>query len=265
LILKILSRLPLRLRQADVPLLAASMAFSTLLSLIPFFAIGFAVMHFFGGTEIIRLYLQEHLVVLLSQTAGQDVSFAINRILIRISKLSWAATSAIALVISSVRLFFNLETAVNRIWSARKQRSFLQRLYVVGGLYVIFPFALAVYVGFRSSEALKPIFLFNPMLFDISVLYSVLLLMNKYIPTPHVLWKTAGLGAGLSLGCLYFLQEIFSWFTLRVFNYSKVYGSLAALPLLCLLVLMTWQAIFAGFALASALQSSAKASERNVR
>lgn len=252
--LRILLHLPRRFREADLPLLSASLAFSTLLSLIPFLAVGFAVLHAITGFEGLSGKLEQVVLGFLKSTAGPDASMVVKKVLRRLSKTSWTVTIAVVLIVTSMRLFLNLEAAVNRIWLTREERTWWRRILLVSGFYLAIPIGLSIYAGLRSAEFFRPIFALTPALWDIGVMFVLLLLFNRWFPVPHVRWRTAFAGAVASACGLFVLAETFAWFTRKVFNYSKVYGSLAALPLLCLLFLMTWQIILTGVALASALQ-----------
>lgn len=247
--------LPRRMRDAEIPLLSASLAFSTLLCLVPFLAVGFAVFNFVTGFEAISAEVQKYILDFFKGTAGPEASVVMQKTLTRVSQKSWTTTSAIILFLTSLRIFYSLELAINRIWLSKERRPFLNRLGIVLGFYFLIPFGLAVWVGLRSADQLKPIFLWNPVLWDILLMFGLLFLINRWMPSQKVRGWAATAGALLSAVGLVALGQSFKFITKQIFNYSKIYGSLAALPILCLGILLTWQVILFGVAFAASLQN----------
>lgn len=249
-------RVPLRAGETEIRLLSASLAFSTLLSLVPFLAVGFAVLHAIAGFEGLADNLQTQILSFFQFAAGNDASLNMRKVLQRLSQRSWTVTSAAVLFITSLKLFIDLELAVNRLWMTPQKRRWWDRWFVVLGIYFLIPFGLAVYAGLRSVGILQPVISWNPSFWDAAVTFSALFLMNRWLPHTKVQWFYAALGAALSTVGLAILGSSFKWLTKKVFIYSKIYGSLAAIPLLCLFILITWQIILVGVAFTADLHGA---------
>jgi membrane protein len=162
-------------------------------------------------------------------------------------------------------LFFEVESAINRIWGTRRERAWWRRLSFTMGLYFLIPFGLAVYAVIRSMDMFRPLLQLNPFLWDASLAFLILLALNKWTPALKIRWKVAAVAAIVSTIGLAVLQGSFTWATKSVFNYSKMYGSIAALPLLCLWILLAWQIILFGTAFAATLESPMAVSLRRRR
>lgn len=243
------------MRDAEIPLLSASLAFSTLLCLVPFLAVGFAVFNFVTGFETISDEMQAYILAFFKSTAGAEASGLMRKTLERVAQRSWTTTSAAVLFLTSLRIFYSLELAVNRIWLSKQRRPFLSRFGTILGFYFLIPFGLAIWMGLRSADQLKPIFSLNPIPWDVGLMFGLLFMINRWMPSQKVKGWAAASGALLSAAGLIVLGQSFKFMTKQVFNYSKIYGSLAALPILCLGILLTWQIILFGVAFAASLQN----------
>jgi membrane protein len=245
------------MQEAEISLLARALAFSTILSIVPFMALAFVFLQKLGGLDGLSHQFETFILDFFRATTGADISRVLEKILLRISKASWTIGSAVALLYTSGKVFMDMELAVNRIWIAKDRRPFIRRIALVVGFYLLVPVALAAYASLRSSEDFREIFAWAPLAWDAILAFIMLLMVNKYVPTIQVAWPTATAGAISSSLGLFVLEASFAWITKKVFNYSMVYGSLAALPLLCLWILIAWRIVLFGVALAAGLQNPA--------
>ncbi|HRO67868.1 MAG TPA: YihY/virulence factor BrkB family protein [Pseudobdellovibrionaceae bacterium] len=246
------------LREAEIPLISSSLAFSTLFSLIPFIAVGLVVLKGFSGFEFLGDKFETLVYRFFRDTAGPEVGPQIRRLLERLTTRSLGITSALALFVTSFGIFLNMEDAVNRIWGTRRERRFWKRLVLIFGFYALIPLGFSVYAGFRSFKQMKSIFAWSPLFWDTLIIFIALLFVNRLLPATRVSWRTATIGAGVSTVGLALLQVSFSWMTKSVFHYSALYGSLAALPIFCLWILMAWQFILLGVSFAASLTRLSK-------
>ncbi len=254
---RVLWHIPRRLREAEISLLSTSLGFSTIISIVPFLAVAFAVLHQLAGFETLSHQFEIFVLGFFKETAGAETSALIKKILLRLSKVSWTVTSAAALLVTSSQIFFAMELAVNRIWRVPRRRALWKRIGLVLIFFFLVPMALAIYAGLRSANFFIPLIQLNPLLWDGVLGFLMLFLANRFLPAQKVQWKPAALGAAFSAVGLFALEGTFSWLAKKVFNYSLLYGSLAALPLLCLWILIAWHIVLLGVALAAGLQNPA--------
>lgn len=254
-----------QLREADIPMVSAALAFSTLLSLIPFLAVALVALKSFGGLEILGAKFEAVIFSFLNDTAGAEAGQLVRKLLKRLTTRSLGFTSAAVLFLTGMSLFLDVENAINRIWGTRRERKWWRRLSLIMGFYFLVPFGLAVYAVVRSLAALQPVVRWNPMLWDTMLAFCILLALNRWAPARKIPWKVALVGAGVSTVGLAILQGSFTWLTKTAFNYSKMYGSVAALPLLCLWILLAWQIILFGVAFSATLESPIQVSLRRRR
>ncbi|MBX2987336.1 MAG: YihY/virulence factor BrkB family protein [Bdellovibrionaceae bacterium] len=240
-------------RDAEIPLISAALAFSTLLSLIPFVAVTLSILKGFVGFSFLEARLEILFVSFFKGLAGNEAGQIVRRLLTRLLERSWGLSSALVLFFTSFGIFWGVEDAVNRIWGTRRERRWWRRLFLILGFYLLVPVGMALYAALRSIDNLKPLFAWSPLFWDGAFAFIALLLINRMLPATHVRWRMALLGSLMSTAGLLVLMSSFTWLTKSVFNYSKMYGSVAALPILCLWILTAWQIILTGVAFAAGL------------
>lgn len=222
--------------------------------MIPFLAVALAIIKTFAGLDFLATRFEGMFIEFLQNTAGTDAGVVLKKLLKHLSTRSWGFMSATALFVTSLGLFLNMEAAVNRIWGTTRERRWWKRFLLCLGFYLLIPFGLSLYAGLRSLEDFKPLFRWNPLFWDAILGLAALMFVNKLMPATKVPWRNAFVGSFFSTAGLAVLKVSFTWLTISVFNYSKVYGSLAALPLLCLWILVAWNIVLTGVAFCASLQ-----------
>lgn len=158
-------------------------------------------------------------------------------------------------------LFQNIEFTFNFIWGVNKGRP----LYRMFGDYVLIivllPFAAAAVLGVQAAMQ-------SPTLAEDLGRLSILLRVSQYliiclgftalyyfVPNTHVRLRYALLG-GLAAGGLWILL---SWsyvsFQMGLANYSKLYTTLAQLPMLLMWIYLSWVILLFGVELSYAYQN----------
>ncbi|MEN0057926.1 MAG: YihY/virulence factor BrkB family protein [Bdellovibrio sp.] len=244
-----------QMRDGELQLVAASLAFSTAIALVPFIAVVLATFQSIAGLEAFYPKVEALLLSNMREAAGVEVTKFIRIFLKNINAGKLGTTGAILLFITSIRLLHDMEVGIHRVWNERNTRPFYKRLIYQWLLILLIPVFLAVYVGFTSLEQFKfvhrvvPAFISNSM-----VLVGTLFLIYKMVPHRHVRFQAALVSSILASGALYVVHKTYAALALKFFAYSKIYGSFAALPLLLLWILTLWYTILGGVALCASLQ-----------
>ena len=242
-------------RDGEIRLVASALAFSTLLSLVPFLAVTLSIFKNIGGLEFLYPKVESFLLAYIEQGVGSKAILFVHNLLQRISANILGSTGAVFLFFSTFKLIDDMERGINRVWNVQERRPFHRRVALSLFLFFLFPLSLAVYVGFRSVG------LFNPIIktgvhsiTDFAMLLGGLFIVYKMIPFLKVKTKPALVSAIMAAVALVVLKNTFAWAATKVFTYSKIYGSMAAVPLLCLWILGAWYIILAGVALSASTQ-----------
>lgn len=244
-----------QMRDGDVRLVASSLAFSTLLALVPFMAVTLSFFKQIGGLEYLYPRVETFVLSYLEQATSRQAITLIQSILKRIHGGTVGTTGFIALVFTTFQLLQDMEYGINRVWNVKVQRSLHRRIFLNIFLLVLVPLSLAVYVSFRSLNLVKPVLKSNyGQSLDFVILFVGIFFLYKLVPHVKVKNKPALLSAALVSVTILLLKNSFTWLTGAAFGYSKVYGGLAALPLLCLWILGLWYILLAGVAFCASSQ-----------
>ncbi len=244
-----------QMKDGELQLVAASLSFSTAIALVPFIAVVLATFQSIGGLEALYPKVEQFLLRNMREAAGADVTKFIRIFLQNISTGKMGTTGAILLFVTSLRLMHDMEFGIHRVWNFPNRRPFFQRLIYQWALILAIPFLLAVYLGLTSLEQYK----FVQPILPISVMNTLLLVgclfaIFKFVPSIYVHTRAAFLSSLITSGVLFGVHKSFSTLAVKFFNYSKIYGSFAALPLLLLWILTIWYVILGGVALCASLQ-----------
>ncbi len=237
-----------QIRHSNIRLVAGALAFSTVLALIPFLGLTLSVFQSIGGLEFLVPKIQSLFFRYFREALGNDVTGMIKVTLMKINPKTLGTTAAAFLFFTSYGLLRDMEYGINRMWNPQPSRPHFKRLGILTFLMLMIPILLAVYAGVRSVDMLKPFLKSKRDILDGLVVISALYLMYKILPEGKVQPKKAFMGALLSGMGLIFLQKTFAYFTKSFIGISKIYGSLAMIPLFLIFILVLWYIILLGAA-----------------
>lgn len=245
-----------QMRDGELQLVAASLAFSTAIALIPFLAVVLATFQSIGGLEVLYPKVESFLLRNLREAGGSsEVTKVIRSFLRNISAGKMGSLGAIFLFLTSLRLMHDMEVGIHRVWNQKNTRPFYKRLIYQWGIILIIPVALAVYIGFSTLEQFRFVHRVIPASISNSLLLvGCLFLTYKYVPATAVRNRAAFISSVLASCVVYAVHLVYTTMVVNFFNYNKIYGSFAAIPLLLLWILTMWYVILGGVALCASLQ-----------
>ncbi len=205
-----------------------------------------------------------------SQVAYHIIRFANN--LLQKSQQGWiAGIGVLILFYTVIKVLGQIEHSFNDIWGIRKSRPLSRKLadYLVAMLVGPLLFMVAISVTALAtdqatallqksatlSKYLGPAVLMGTKLLPWAVVWMLFTFVYVFMPNTKVRFSSA-LIAGVVAGSVY---QIVNWayvqFQIGVFNYSKIYGSLAALPLLLVWLQVSWLVVLFGAEISFAWQN----------
>ncbi len=240
-------------------MIAAALSFSTILSLIPLLAVSLAALQYIESLD--GLYPKVESVVLeyfqgpIGEAGIKIVQKAFKRI--HTGKLGpWGAAG---LILASLMLISEMEKAIHRIWHLPERRPFYQRLFLFWIFLILFPSALLIFVGLTSMKIFGDAnYSAQIPIFQNLILFLGLFLGYKFIPNTKVNNRAAGLGALVATLGLGILAKSFKWMSQSLFTWSKLYGSLAAIPALLVWILFIWYIVLLGVAITANFRRDSK-------
>ncbi len=235
-------------KSGELQLVAAALSFSTILSVIPFFAVALATIKYIGGLEAIYPKVEAIMLQYFQGPTGQEGTVIIAKFFRRIQTGRMGGWGFGGLILASTLLINDMEKGLHRIWElAHKRRPFHHRFFFYWLFMALFPVGLAVYVAITSTKffsgASGPA---SVATMNYLVTYFSLFFLYKLVPNTKVSVSSAALGALAGTAGLVFLLRSFKWLSQSFFTWGKMYGSFAALPALLIWVLLTWYVILIG-------------------
>lgn len=244
-----------QLRDGEIQLVAASLSFSTVLSLVPFLAVMLATFKFMGGDDILYSRVENLLLLYFKEAAGADFVKAIKFSIRNIHVGSLGLSGAVILILTTFRLMHDMEYGIHRVWNKRISRPLLKRFFIYWFLVIILPIFLAIYVGFTTLIRMELGKKYVPgSLTGYSVLALILYLVYKYVPDLKVNSKSAFFSAIVATAGLGVVQSTFTWVTVNFFRFNNIYGSFAFLPIFLIWILTIWYVILGGVAICASTQ-----------
>lgn len=240
---------------AEIRFAAASLAFSSLLSIIPFLIVILAFFQSVGGFD--SLYPQAEAVLLsyLKEATGSTVTQYLKATITQVQSRTIGATGILFLIFTSLGLLRNIDIAFQRIWRLKVQRPFHRRMGMYWFFLISAPVLLAVFIGLRSIDYMNSLSRAVEHQFAFSVWTSfVLWILYTVIPDTKVNRIASLIAAIAASAALTIVQGSFLWASLKIFKQNKFYGSLASMPIFLIWILIVWWVVLSGVSLCSFLQ-----------
>jgi membrane protein len=260
-VIDFLKRVVSRLRGIRVSLTAASLAFTTMLAIVPLATVTLVVVARFPAFQQGLVAFEDWLVrVLLPGIGHGTVRDAVVGFAEQAARLTGVSLAFVA--VTAAMLVATIEREINLIFGVRRARPLARRvvLYAIG--ISLGPIAAGAsisattWVVAQSLQAIpvrealtawvgRPL----PWLFA-AVAFT---LVYKLVPFTRVRWKHALAGGMLAALAFEGAKGGFAWYVATFGTYRQVYGALAALPLFMLWLYVCWLIVLAGAAVVSAL------------
>ncbi|MEJ2690049.1 MAG: YhjD/YihY/BrkB family envelope integrity protein [Deltaproteobacteria bacterium] len=242
------------LAEPRLSLRAASLVYTTLLSIVPLLAVGFSVLKAFGVQNQIEPFLYGYLSPLGpkgGEIASRIISYVNN---IRAGVLGTVGLGfLIYTVISAAQ---KVEEAFNTIWGVSQQRDILRKFRDYLSIVVIGPVLLVIVLGlsasFMSTSLGHRILVFGPLVYLMTKLIPYLFIAAiftfsySFFPNTNVNF-TAALTGGLFGGALW---ELAGWgfasFVVTSSRYPAIYSTFAILILAFIWIYVSWLVLLIG-------------------
>jgi membrane protein len=238
---------------------AASLSFTTLLSIVPLFAVGLAIFSVFPLFADFREALQS----LISKTLPPQISTTVLGYVGEFAQQAARLTAVglLFLAFSALALIMTVDHVLNDIWQVRNRRPFGQRMLIYWALLTLGPLLMGAsltassFVWSPSEAELRRIpWLLHGLLDYAPVLLSGFAFSALYVFVPNrlVRWRDALIGGVVAAILSELLKVGFAFFIARG-SVRSMYGAFAALPLFLLWMYLSWYALLFGAAIAATL------------
>lgn len=253
-LLKILRDTAKRMRESEVQILASSLAFGTVISLVPLLAVSLSVFSALGGFESLMKQIEPFLLQNLVEASGAEASRYIRKAIQRIHSGALGVGGVFGLLIVSTKLFHDMETAVQRVWALRSNRSIFRKVFAYWIVMFLGPLILAVALGLIGSKDLGLLQVIPKGAITLVFGFIAFLFLYKSVPACPVSWWAAGWSAMVATVGVGLAQTFYVQITRNILRYNKVYGSLASIPIFLIWILVLWWICLGGAALCATLE-----------
>ncbi|MGF1626474.1 MAG: YihY family inner membrane protein [Alphaproteobacteria bacterium] len=242
------------------PSSAASLAFTSLLALVPLTVMGLAIVAAFPVFHDVQLQIQEFALENFVPEFGAEVADYITNFSDNAGSVT--ALGVLGLAVSSVLIVVNIESAFNRIWRAREFRPLSTRILTGWTVITLGPLLLGASLSLSSNlfkgpqiKAPDTGFLAEWATFLLPAALSIagFTLLNKVLPNSTVRWWHAAIAGTLTAIVFALLLATFTSYLTNVALYQTIYGTLWVIPLIMLWAYFAWTAILVGACLAASL------------
>jgi membrane protein len=262
-----------RLRKASVARMAAALAFTTLLGIVPLFTVALAYVARFPVFDRWLDTLEPFLVKFLLPDSSSAVRHYLAEFTTKAAGVQGVGT--VFLIVTAVLLVAQVEREINAIWGIYEARSLPRRILVYALGFVAVPAMIGAAVQVTSwaieqsiaavpgvSGALS--LLVQPV--ETAIATLALTMLYKLVPARPVPMRDAFAGAILAATLFELAKLGFKVYIRQVPTYRIVYGALAALPLFLIWIYVSWVILLIGAAVTATLaERGAKARNRRRR
>lgn len=268
-----LARLVRRFGEGGFGQVSASLAFTTLLSLVPLAALLLAVVSvvpaFAGFAEQLDRLLVSHL--LPAGSAGL-ISGKILQFSRKAAEVSGWGIAVLA--VTAFLLMNTIERAFNQAWQVRTPRPVWQRLLLYALVIAVWPLFVGALLAATSSALTVSFGLLGELrwmraplfkLVSSGVLVLFFAFLYRVVPNAPVSWRHALAGGAVAALGFVLLQRGFELYLAYFPSYRAIYGAFAAVPIFLLWVYLSWAVVLVGALLAAILSESRNLPRRRRR
>lgn len=241
--------------------IAGSLTFSTLLSLVPLFAIVVAILSYLPFFQQLLTSIKIFLLLnLVPDIAYKIITVYMGQFTANARKLTYLGIGF--LLVTSLSMLYTVDRSFNDIWRSRRVRPWWMSGVAYLMLLVAAPLLLGLGISITSYLVSLSLgvsgrlpWLDEVLLKVLSVLGSTVtfFLVYRIVPCRHVPVRNAVLGALIAALLFEALKGLFAAYVTLMPGFNMVYGAFAAIPVFLLWVFLCWCVILIGAEVSAAL------------
>jgi membrane protein len=252
--------------------IAASLTYTTLLSLVPLFTVALAMSTAFPVFDEAVEALQEFVFDnFLPDARGVDtIAEQITSFTANAGRLTAIGIGFFA--VTAVMLMLTIEDAMNGIFKVQRLRPLLQRVLMYWAVLTLGPVLIGVSLSMTSFAVGASLGAVNLDILAEAVLRvlpfvftcAALMLLYSVVPYRHVPWRHALAGGILAAIAFEAAKRGFALYLARFPTYALIYGAFATIPIFLVWVYVSWLVVLAGAALTAMLPAYHLAERKSV-
>jgi len=233
---------------------AATLAYTTLLSLVPLFAVSFTVLTAFPVFEAFNERIQDLLFANLVPASGEVVQSYLQEFASRAAGLT--AAGMLGIILAAILMVSAIDKALNRIWRVDKPRRPVQSFMVYWTVITVGPFLVAIslllssylvaltnFAAEEHARGIQEMMLWVTPILAVMAAFTFLYcaVPNRRVPILHAL------AGGAVAATLFEITKFgFTAFVTSIPTYEAIYGALATLPIFLIWIFLCWVVVLFG-------------------
>jgi YihY family inner membrane protein len=233
---------------------SATLAYWSLVGIVPVLVVIAAALQPFGGTESVRNLLYSSLLAGPVRAVGTQLDTWLAQV--DFAKLGVAGL--IGTLVTASRVYTAAEEAYNHLWRCNVRRSWITRMVMFYAILTVVPVLVAY--GFHLSSSLRPVVglgLLRRVLPAVTTAVAFGLAIRT-LPDTRVRWMPAAVGGAFSAVLFEGAKAGFGAYTDVLGAQdaaAAVYGSLALFPVFLLWLFVLWVTVLLGVEMAYVVQN----------
>lgn len=240
---------------------AASLTFTTLLSLVPMITIALTV---FSAFPVFEDFSAQIKIFLLNNLMPDNAGIIITQYMQQFadSATRLTAVGIVFLAITAMSMMLTIDKAFNVIWQATRPRPLVKRLAAYWAVLTLAPLLIGASLSLTSwlvgvsmghgklvSPAGTVVLKTLPILFA-TLAFTLLfrLVPNRHVPRAHAL-----IGALAAAILFEAMNRVFGYFISYFPTYTLVYGAFASVPIFLMWIYLSWLTVLLGAVIAASL------------
>lgn len=231
---------------------SASLSYTSLLAIVPLFAIVLAIFSAFPIFADFKVQAQEFLLKNFVPEIATDLTTHITIFVEASAKLT--AIGIAGLAVTAILMLSTIENSLNFIFKVYKARRITTKITLywtvitLGPLLLGAAFSLKGYLFTWHNDGWV-----NKYLPSI-LTYIVIVLLYVFVPNRKVKLKHALVGALVAVALFAVLRLVFGSFMVSVMAYKTLYGAMAVLPIFLIWMYLVWVMVIFGAVTTAAIQ-----------
>jgi len=235
---------------------AASLSYTSLLSMVPLLAVVFGVASIFPVFQQWSEQLQSFVFTNFVPASGDQIQSYVSGFLESVGKLT--LTGTFVLIITALLLMIRIERTFNLIWRVPTARSIGNRVVMYWAVLTLGPLALGAAIGLSAQPVFEQVAVGAAThsnwraLGIFSLSWLAFALMFFLVPNRRVRLSHAMVGAFLSAALFGLAKKAFVTFVANA-SFNVIYGALATIPIFLFWLYLVWIVVLLGASLAASL------------
>jgi membrane protein len=244
------------------PQVAGSLTYTTLLAMVPMFAIAVALLSALPFFEDVMVQIKVFLLLnLLPEIAHTIITVYMEQFAENAARLT--TVGIVVLFVMAIALMLTMDRALNTIWRVGRARPYWVSIVGYAALLITAPLLIGLSMSFTTYLVMLSMrfasvppeagsILIRAVPVSISTL--AFFLLYRIIPHRHVPWRHALLGAVVTAILFEATKEALAFYVRSFPTYHLIYGTFALVPIFLIWLYVSWLAVLFGAELAASLE-----------